>query len=395
MNARERFQAIMRFEPFDRCLEWELGYWGGTVNRWYQEGLPRVHGLPRLPPIADCVFGEAQPWRQAGPFMVDRDVAAFLGHDAGIQRMPIEAYVYPPFEVRILEDHKDMQILQDDQGIVKRMYKDERGMPEFVRHPVQSWADWETLKAERLQPNLAERLPGEWPSLVEAYSHADYPLCLGSFPCGFYGTPRQLMGFEGLSIALYEDRRLVGDMLNYLTDFWISLYDQFLSAYSDRIQIDHAHIWEDMSFFSGPLISPALFRELMLPCYKRLTGFFRDHGIDIILVDTDGNCWELIPLFLEGGVTGVYPFEVAAGMDVVEVREAYPRLQMLGGIDKRPLIAGDRAAIDAELRRVVQIVPQGGYVPYVDHNVPPDISWETFVYYRRRLHSLLTDGSDA
>jgi uroporphyrinogen-III decarboxylase len=197
------------------------------------------------------------------------------------------------------------------------------------------------------------------------------------------------MGFEGLSVALYEDRELVSDMVTYLADFWISLYDQFLGAYGDKVRIDHAHIWEDMSYFSGPLISPAMFRELMLPCYKKLTRFFRDHGIDIILVDTDGNCWELIPLFLEGGVTGVYPFEVAANMDVVEVRKAYPRLQMFGGIDKRPLIAGDRRAIDTELRRVVSIVPRGGFVPYIDHNVPPDISWDTFVYYRRQLNSML------
>jgi hypothetical protein len=391
MNAKERFLAIMRFEPVDRCLRWELGYWGGTMTRWYEEGLPRVHGLPRVPPIADCVFGEAQPWREAGPYMVDLDVASYLEHDSGMHRMPIEAYVYPPFEVKVLEDHEDMQIIQDDQGIIKRMYKDERGMPEFVKHPVENRGDWEMIKEERLQPNLAERLPAEWPVLVKEYGRADYPLCLGSFPCGFYGTPRQLMGFEGLSVALYEDRHLVRDITSYLTDFWISLYDQFLTTYGADVRIDHAHIWEDMSYFSGPLISPALFRELMLPCYKKLTGFFRDHGIDIILVDTDGNCWELIPLFLEGGVTGVYPLEVAAKMDVVEVRKAYPRLQMLGGIDKRPMINGDRAAIDAELRRVMEVVPQGGYVPYIDHNVPPDISWDTFVYYRRQLNALLAD----
>jgi uroporphyrinogen decarboxylase len=40
----------------------------------------------------------------------------------------------------------------------------------------------------------------------------------------------------------------------------------------------------------------------------------------VVLLDTDGDCTKLIPGFLEGGVTGLYPFEVQAGMDVRRVR---------------------------------------------------------------------------
>jgi len=41
----------------------------------------------------------------------------------------------------------------------------------------------------------------------------------------------------------------------------------------------------------------------MLPHYKSVTEFLRKHGIDIITVDSDGNINELIPLWLEGGLT--------------------------------------------------------------------------------------------
>lgn len=43
MNARERFLAVMNFEPVDRVPLWEFGYWAGAVRRWYTEGLPRKH----------------------------------------------------------------------------------------------------------------------------------------------------------------------------------------------------------------------------------------------------------------------------------------------------------------------------------------------------------------
>ena len=38
-SAREIFLNIMNFKSVERTLKWELGYWVGTVERWYKEGL--------------------------------------------------------------------------------------------------------------------------------------------------------------------------------------------------------------------------------------------------------------------------------------------------------------------------------------------------------------------
>ena len=136
------------------------------------------------------------------------------------------------------------------------------------------------------------------------------------------------------------------------------------------------------------MISPRLFHDFLTPVYLRINAFFRAHGIDIILLDTDGNVWGLIPLMLEAGVTGLYPFEVRSGMDVAEVRARYPRLQMLGGVDKTALALGTEA-IDRELARIAPVIKSGGYIPACDHYVPPDVSWENYVYYRQKLAVIL------
>ena len=116
-----------------------------------------------------------------------------------------------------------------------------------------------------------------------------------------------------------------------------------------------------------------------------MTSFLKDSGVKVILVDSDGDVWKLLPLWLEGGVTGMYPFEVMAGMDVVEVRKAYPQLQILGGIDKTQLALGKKE-IDEELEaRLPFMLPRGGYIPFVDHVVPTNIPWDNFVYYRQRV----------
>jgi hypothetical protein len=96
---------------------------------------------------------------------------------------------------------------------------------------------------------------------------------------------------------------------------------------------------------------------------------------------------DLIPLFGEVGITALLPFEVRAGNDIEQVRRRYPTLGIMGGIDKTALVS--RQGVDRELDKVARMIPQGGYIPYVDHAVPPDVSWENYRYYREKLNEII------
>ena len=104
------------------------------------------------------------------------------------------------------------------------------------------------------------------------------------------------------------------------------------------VEIDLGNFWEDISSGKGSMISTDIFKEFLSPYYNKLSDFLRSKNVDIILVDTDGDCNELIPLFIETGITGLYPMEVSAGMDVVSARKKYPDLQILGAYQIRHCI---------------------------------------------------------
>jgi uroporphyrinogen decarboxylase len=91
---------------------------------------------------------------------------------------------------------------------------------------------------------------------------------------------------------------------------------------------------------------------------------------------------------LEAGVTCLFPWETQMGLDIAEMRRQYPRLQMIGGIDKHSLALG-REAIDAELAKVPFMLSSGRYLPAVDHFVPPDVSWDNYRYFCERLRDLI------
>jgi uroporphyrinogen decarboxylase len=392
MNARERFLAVMKFEPVDRTLLWEDGYWVGAVRRWYREGLPERRGVPDSVGDGKASAGGSIPWDPiSDDIPMAYDVNEYFGLDESLQRIPLNNYFYPPYTEEVLEDHGDWILWRDRKGVIKRDRKDRTSLPDYLGWPVGCRDDWEQLKAERLRPTVEGRLPSEWPAWVESHKSRTYPLAV-ALRQGLYWTARDLLGDEGVLYTFHDDPDLIRDIMNYLTDFWIALYDPIL----EYVEADCAWLWEDMSFKNGPLISPAMIREFLLPCYQRFTGFLRDHGIRSVLVDSDGDCRLIIPILMEGGISGLMPFEVNAGMDVVEMRKTFPRLQILGGIDKTQLALG-KEAIDRELEAKVTpgMLRHGGYIPHVDHQVPPDVSWEDFKYYRQRLAALIGTPNNA
>ena len=75
-------------------------------------------------------------------------------------------------------------------------------------------------------------------------------------------------------------------------------------------------------------------------------------------------------------------------MDIVKVRKDFPKLQMLGGIPKSNIVLG-RKKIDEFLAPVEQVLAKGGYIPFGDHLIPPEVPWEEFKYYRNKLNGII------
>jgi uroporphyrinogen-III decarboxylase len=147
------------------------------------------------------------------------------------------------------------------------------------------------------------------------------------------------------------------------------------------IDFDYANGWEDIAFRNGPLIGPAMFRDFLLPGYKRIASLLRAHGVNVIFTDCDGDINAIVDLWMEAGFTCQFPLEVGAGTDPIALRERFgERVLLIGGVNKRALIAG-RDPIDREMERLAPLVAQGGFIPHVDHRCPPDVTFENYLYY--------------
>jgi uroporphyrinogen-III decarboxylase len=259
-------------------------------------------------------------------------------------------------------------------------------MPQFLRFPVETRDDFRTFMAERMKPDLAARIGPDYAERLASHRTRDFPLIVISDRWGgFFGPLRNLTGVEKLCMLFYDDPAFVEEMMDALADFIIAMLGQIL----DCTDIDVYGFWEDMAYKTGPLIGPEMMWKYLVPRYKRVVEFVRSRGVEFISLDSDGDITELIPCWLDAGINILYPFEVQAGMDVLQVRKQYGRdLRLWGGIDKRAIARGPEA-IDLELARIRPLIADGGYVPSPDHSLPPDVSFANYRYFVEKLRAIL------
>ena len=364
MNERQRYHATAGFKPVDRAFLLPTWPWGETVQRWQREGLPANTDLVRH-------------------FQTDREAGFPLAMQG-----KYGPHLWPALERKVISESDQFLVVRDEEGNTVRLFKNDPGqsMPEWIEYPMNDRTDWETL----IKPRLDARIPGRHPvgadldTLVAGYKKRDDPLGLW---CGsLYGWPRSFMGVERISVMFYDDPGLVHEMCEHIADFAVGILTPLLS----RIEFDFAYIWEDMAGKAGPLCSPATYREFCLGPLSRITALLHKHGVHHIIIDSDGNNDVLIPLWLEAGVTGLRPFEVAAGCDAIAIRKQYGKnLIIQGAIDKRALAQGKEAIEREVLSKVPWLCLQGGYFPQVDHLVPPDVSLANYTHYSQLLRAVV------
>jgi len=358
VTTRERFLRVLHWQKPDRVPNMEFGYWDETITCWHRQGLPER-------------------------IKTDEDMERYLGLEglSLIPEVPVRNGLFPEFEEKVIKDRGDHKLIIDKEGNLCEILSSGSSIPRYIRHGLQTRADWERLRDERLNPASPGRI-GDVAESVDDAHEAGMPI---RFDAGsLYGWLRNWMGVENLSIAIMTDRSWVEEMMDHLVDLTLVLIAKAVSGHN----VDVAWWWEDMCFRQGPLVSPQLFGELMVPRYERVTAELKRHGIDVNVLDCDGRVDELVPGWLGGGINCMFPIE-SLHTDPLTLRQRFgARVLLMGGVNKVRLIEG-RAAIDRELERLEPLVAQGGYIPCVDHRVPPDVAFENYLYYLEKKREIL------
>ncbi len=138
---------------------------------------------------------------------------------------------------------------------------------------------------------------------------------------------------------------------------------------------------QDFSSTQGPFISPAMFREFVLPgITARVANIHDAHGIPV-MKHACGNNHLLLDMFAEAGYDAYQSIQRSAGMDVADIKARYGgRFAAWGGIPVENLVSGAADDVRDDVRRAMDDYKPGGrYIFGSTHSIAVGTKYDNFM----------------
>ena len=148
--------------------------------------------------------------------------------------------------------------------------------------------------------------------------------------------------------------------------------------------IDFINGGGDLADTKGPVYSPKIFREIVLPRFQKLVEHCHKLGLPYIF-RTDGNVWPIAEdLFVTSGVDGFGEIQPTAGMDLTRLKEKFPNLILWGNLDcGDTLINGSKERIGKEVKECFNKgKPGGNYIFGSSNSIHWGVPAENFLLMR-------------
>ncbi|MDR2956714.1 MAG: hypothetical protein LBU61_00845 [Coriobacteriales bacterium] len=224
----------------------------------------------------------------------------------------------------------------------------------IVLEDIKQWRD--VVKA----PNIIfpEEAYADYMALAAQCDREDTFMTLGMFP-GLLEITHHLMSMEGAMQAIALEPDDVIELVEWYVDWEI----EYAKTLIPRIQPDALFHHDDWGSQNSTLISPAMFKQIYLPAYKRLYGWYKDNGIEYIIHHCDSYAATYVPMMIEMGID-IWQGCMSTN-DIPNLIKQYGgQISFMGGIDNGVVDRADWTLelIDRETRRAIA---EGGKLYYI------------------------------
>jgi len=278
---------------------------------------------------------------------IQAQIAARYGLWTGIPNAPDEA-VRRSLAVHRFLGHELFRIFPPGGRIVAP--KREGAWAEQGRGPVGTWEELEAFPWP--DPNAAdltamEQVEALAPDHMRAFHVLD-----------IWEVVRELMGFETLCFALYEDPKLVEAVFAKVGSF----VEAVARSLCDFTFFGAVYLADDLGHKTGTMVHPDQLREFVLPWHRRIARLAHAKG-KLLLFHSCGDMYDLIDEYIDDiAIDAKHSFEDNI-LPVTEVKRRWgDRLTLLGGMDVDFLARATPAAIRQHTRAILDVCqPGGGY----------------------------------
>ena len=165
---------------------------------------------------------------------------------------------------------------------------------------------------------------------------------------GLFEQTHHLSEIQNALVNFYEEPEHVKDLIKYLRDFELECASEICS----HVHPDAVFHHDDWGSQRSTFMSVDMFEEFYLDAYKEIYGYYKSHGVELVVHHSDSYAATLVPDMIEMGID-IWQGVMTSNNIPRLIREYGPQISFMGGIDSAAIDypGWTREKVRAEVRR--------------------------------------------
>lgn len=371
MTSRERFRACMDRTPTDR-VPFDIGSTAPMTWLRNQRQLVEFLGLP----------GEPRPVGHRG---FDERIMEW----AGVDFRGVGWLVKMPSRLT-RADRPGCSI--DCWGIRHEMIA---GEAQITENPLRG-ADAGTLDDYPWpQPVIPEVDLETWVAEAKRLREEDRYVVLAQHPVlGIMELGCWMFGYDEYLYNLAAEPDLIRRFNDIVLDIQLRITDQYYAALGPYIDLTISG--DDFGMQQGPLVSPQMFADLIVPWFRERIRRTKEVGDCIYWHHSCGSIYELLDQIIDCGVEIINPVQTSASkMDPATLKAGFgDRVVFWGAMDVQQFLpSATPDEVREHTRELVRVLGEGGgYVMAPAHEIGTDIPPANLVAWVEEMKAIESGG---
>ena len=190
------------------------------------------------------------------------------------------------------------------------------------------WSDFDRYLDEFPDPTEPETFDYVMKSLPDAKGRYKLGCWWRLFHERFWG----IRGMENLMMDYYDHMDKLKILGRRLLDYYKVIVDRYA-----KLGFDGIFTSDGLGHQKGPMMSPAIFKELYLPLYKEFIGYVHERGMHVFLHSCGDNT-KLMEYLIEAGLDVFHPVQKGCMDEEYTAKKFGSRISFLAGIDVQHLL---------------------------------------------------------
>ncbi|MEN6371475.1 MAG: uroporphyrinogen decarboxylase family protein [Armatimonadota bacterium] len=211
-----------------------------------------------------------------------------------------------------------------------------------------------------------------------AKNRSQYAL-LGGASSNFFHVVADFFGMENYFMKMYTNPDIVHAVTRRIVDFHLAANRRVFSEARDTVDI--FFFFNDFGTQEDLFISPAAFKEFVLPYFKELIDLAKSFGVHPQL-HSCGAISKVIPMLVEAGMEGLHPLQAKAkGMAAEDLaRDFKGKIVFVGGVDTQELMwRGTPQDVKDEVSRLRDVFGERWIISPSHEMLMPEVPVENII----------------